>query len=170
MKQRSRYITLISLLLITNSIPTSPLSSAQAPGLPNSKLTPGATNPAVTQSTIGSTICVIGYTKTIRPPVSYTNKLKYDQLHSGYNVNGDLNMRDYEEDHLIPLEVGGHPSSPLNLFPQYYQASAGARYKDKLENKMHLLVCSGRITLKAAQAVFRGDWTAGYRKYVGALN
>jgi len=170
MKQRSRYITLISLLLITNSIPTSPTSSAQAPGLPNSKLTPGATNPAVTQSTIGSTICVIGYTKTIRPPVSYTNKLKYDQLHSGYNVNGDLNMRDYEEDHLIPLEVGGHPSSPLNLFPQYYQASAGARYKDKLENKMHLLVCSGRITLKAAQAVFRGDWTAGYRKYVGALN
>jgi|APCry1669189034_1035192.scaffolds.fasta_scaffold00154_14 hypothetical protein len=170
MKQRSRYITLISLLLITNSIPTSPTSSAQAPGLPNSKLTPGATNPAVTQSTIGSTICVIGYTKTIRPPVSYTNKLKYDQLHSGYNVNGDLNMRDYEEDHLIPLEVGGHPSSPLNLFPQYYKASAGARYKDKLENKMHLLVCSGRITLKAAQAVFRGDWTAGYRKYVGALN
>ena len=167
MKQRSRYITLISLLLITNSIPT---SSAQAPGLPNSKLTPGATNPAVTQSTIRSTICVIGYTKTIRPPVSYTNKLKYDQLHSGYNVNGDLNMRDYEEDHLIPLEVGGHPSSPLNLFPQYYKASAGARYKDKLENKMHLLVCSGRITLKAAQAVFRGDWTAGYRKYVGALN
>jgi hypothetical protein len=170
MKQRSRYITLISLLLITNSIPTSPTSSAQAPGLPNSKLTPGATNPAVTQSTIGSTICVIGYTKTIRPPVSYTNKLKYDQLHSGYNVNGDLNMRDYEEDHLIPLEVGGHPSSPLNLFPQYYKASAGARYKDKLENKMHLLVCSGRITLKAAQAVFRGDWTAGYRNYVGALN
>jgi len=170
MKQRSRYITLISLLLITNSIPTSPTSSAQAPGLPNSKLTPGATNPAVTQSTIGSTICVIGYTKTIRPPVSYTNKLKYDQLHSGYNVNGDLNMRDYEEDHLIPLEVGGHPSSPLNLFPQYYKTSAGARYKDKLENKMHLLVCSGRITLKAAQAVFRGDWTAGYRKYVGALN
>jgi hypothetical protein len=170
MEQRSRYITLISLLLITNSIPTSPTSSAQAPGLPNSKLTPGATNPAVTQSTIGSTICVIGYTKTIRPPVSYTNKLKYDQLHSGYNVNGDLNMRDYEEDHLIPLEVGGHPSSPLNLFPQYYKASAGARYKDKLENKMHLLVCSGRITLKAAQAVFRGDWTAGYRKYVGALN
>ena len=167
MKQRSRYITLISLLLVTNSIPT---SSAQAPGLPNSKLTPGATNPAVTQGTIGSTICVIGYTKTIRPPVSYTNKLKYDQLHSGYNVNGDLNMRDYEEDHLIPLEVGGHPSSPLNLFPQYYKASAGARYKDKLENKMHLLVCSGRITLKAAQAVFRGDWTAGYRKYVGALN
>jgi len=170
MKQRSRYITLISLLLITNSIPNSPTSSAQAPGLPNSKLTPGATNPAVTQSTIRSTICVIGYTKTIRPPVSYTNKLKYDQLHSGYNVNGDLNMRDYEEDHLIPLEVGGHPSSPLNLFPQYYKASAGARYKDKLENKMHLLVCSGRITLKAAQAVFRGDWTAGYRKYVGALN
>jgi len=167
MAQRSLYVTLISLLLLTNSIPA---SNAQTPGLPNSKLTPGLTNPAVTQSSIGSTICVIGYTKTIRPPVSYTNKLKYDQLHSGYNVNGDLNMRDYEEDHLIPLEVGGHPSSPLNLFPQYYTSATGARFKDKLENKMHLLVCSGRITLSAAQAVFRGDWTVGYRKYIGALN
>ena len=162
MKNRSLYATVITLFLISNTVP----ANALAIGMPNPKLTPGLTNPAVTQKNIGTTICVVGYTKTIRPPVSYTNKLKYDQLHSGYNVQGDMNMRNYEEDHLIPLEVGGHPSSKLNLFPQYYAATYGARVKDRLENKIHLLVCSGKITLKAGQAAFVPDWTVGYKKYV----
>ena len=162
MKNRSLYATVIALFLISNTVP----ANALAIGMPNPKLTPGLTNPAVTQKSIGTTICVVGYTKTIRPPVSYTNKLKYDQLHSGYNVQGDMNMRNYEEDHLIPLEVGGHPSSKLNLFPQYYAATYGARVKDRLENKIHLLVCSGKITLKAGQAAFVPDWTVGYKKYV----
>jgi hypothetical protein len=162
MKNRSLYATVIALFLISNTVPANALTI----GMPNPKLTPGLTNPAVTQKSIGTTICVVGYTKTIRPPVSYTNKLKYDQLHSGYNVQGDMNMRNYEEDHLIPLEVGGHPSSKLNLFPQYYAATYGARVKDRLENKIHLLVCSGKITLKAGQAAFVPDWTVGYKKYV----
>lgn len=162
MKNRSLYATVITLFLISNTVPANALTI----GMPNPKFTPGLTNPAVTQKSIGTTICVVGYTKTIRPPVSYTNKLKYDQLHSGYNVQGDMNMRNYEEDHLIPLEVGGHPSSKLNLFPQYYAATYGARVKDRLENKIHLLVCSGKITLKAGQAAFVPDWTVGYKKYV----
>jgi hypothetical protein len=45
-------------------------------GLPNPALTPGATNPDVTQDTISTTICVPGWTKTVRPPISYTNPLK----------------------------------------------------------------------------------------------
>ena len=162
MKNRSLYAAVIALFLISNTVPANALTI----GMPNPKLTPGLTNPAVTQKNIGTTICVVGYTKKIRPPVSYTNKLKYDQLHSGYNVQGDMNMRNYEEDHLIPLEVGGHPSSKLNLFPQYYAATYGARVKDLLENKIHLLVCSGKITLKAGQAAFVPDWTVGYKKYV----
>ena len=39
----------------------------------SSTLTPGVLNPAVTQATIRSTICGRGWTRTIRPPVSYTN-------------------------------------------------------------------------------------------------
>ena len=38
--------------------------------------TPGVLNPNVTQATIGSTICVPGWTRTVRPPVEYTNALK----------------------------------------------------------------------------------------------
>lgn len=165
MRNKSLYTVVIALLLLTNSVP----ADALVIGMPDPKLTPGALNPKVFQKTIGSTICVIGYTKTIRPPASYTNKIKYDQLHSGYNVQGDLNMRNYEEDHLIPLEVGGHPSSKLNLFPQYYPATYGARIKDKLENRIHLLICSGKITLKEGQSAFAPDWTIGYKKYLGSI-
>jgi hypothetical protein len=44
--------------------------------MPDPKITPGALNPKVRQSTIKKTICVRGGTKTVRPPVSYTNALK----------------------------------------------------------------------------------------------
>jgi len=136
------------------------------PGLPNVKATPGAVNPAVTQANIYSTICVSGYTKTIRPPVSYTNRLKYSQLDSGYNYRGDTSAHDYEEDHLVPLEVGGSPSSVKNLWPQPWLVTWNAGKKDQLENKMHSLVCSGSISLAAAQRVFMSNWIAGYQKYV----
>ena len=138
-------------------------------GLPNIKLTPGLTNPAVTQGTIRSTICIRGWTATVRPPATYTNTLKYNQLHSGYNLGGDLNMKHYEEDHIVPLEVGGNPSSPLNLFPQPRNIKLSAYLKDQLENRMHQLVCSGQLTLKVAQAVFLTNWEKGYSKYVGTL-
>lgn len=142
---------------------------SEGSGLPNTKLTPGSTNPAVTQATIRSTICVLGWTATVRPPASYTNQLKYSQLHSGYNLNGDLNMKHYEEDHIVPLEVGGSPSSSLNLFPQPRYIKIGAYLKDQLENRMHQLVCSGQISLKSAQLVFLTNWEKGYTKYVGQL-
>jgi hypothetical protein len=138
-------------------------------GLPNTKLTPGAVNPDVNQGNIRSTICVAGWTATVRPPVTYTNKLKYDQLHSGYNLNGDLNMKHYEEDHIVPLEVGGNPSSPLNLFPEPRNIKFSSYLKDQLENRIRQLVCSKQITLKAGQAIFLTNWEKGYAKYVGPL-
>ena len=66
-------------------------------------MTPGATNPAITQADIGSTICVSGWTATIRPPSSYTTALKRTGIVAyGYT---DTNLADCEEDHLISLEI-----------------------------------------------------------------
>jgi hypothetical protein len=48
----------------------------QCGDLPNAKMTPGALNLQVTQENIHETVCVKGFTKTIRPPANYTNKLK----------------------------------------------------------------------------------------------
>jgi hypothetical protein len=135
-------------------------------GLPNPTRTPGATNPAVTPRTLASTICVSGYTKTIRPPSSYTTALKRSQLATGYAVGNDRSTRDYEEDHLIPLEVGGNPTSVKNLWPEPRFGTWNASRKDALENAVHRAVCAHQISLATGQAVFAHNWIAAYPTYV----
>jgi hypothetical protein len=136
--------------------------------LPNSVRTPGAINPSVTQANIGQTICVSGWTATVRPPASTTTRLKVAQLASGYTYKGDTATGDYEEDHLISLELGGAPSAEANLWPEPYNAPEGARVKDQVENKLHALVCSGTISLATAQRAIATNWWVAYQTYVGA--
>jgi hypothetical protein len=122
-------------------------------GEPDPNCTPGAANPNVTQANIQSTICVSGYTTTIRPSTSYTNKLKAEQITEyGYT---DTNLSDYEEDHFIPLEVGGDPTSPKNLWPEY---GGSPNPKDSIENLCHKEVCNGQISLVEAQREIVTDW------------
>jgi len=108
-------------------------------------LTPGALNPDVTQATIRETICRRGWTKTIRPPVEYTNALKAKQMRE-YGLTGDPS--DYQEDHLISLELGGDPRDPRNLWPEPYPRAADV---DRIENELNAKVCSGRLSLADAQ-------------------
>ena len=85
----------------TASVAPSESPVGVVPWEPDPVLTPGATNPAVTQATIGTTICLPGWTATIRPPASYTTRLKTQQIVAyGY---ADTRTADYEEDHLISL-------------------------------------------------------------------
>lgn len=135
--------------------------------LPNGSRTPGAVNPAVTQATISRTICRTGYTRTIRPPSDYTTGLKEQQLASGYAFRGDTSTRDYEEDHLISLELGGAPRDTRNLWPEPYLATDGARVKDRVENELHDLVCSGRLSLSTAQQAIARNWWSAYQRYGG---
>jgi hypothetical protein len=108
-------------------------------------LTPGALNPDVTQATIRTTICRRGWTRTIRPPVSYTNDLKRRGLRQ-YGLRGP--PASYQEDHLISLELGGHPTDPRNLWPEPYPRAAVV---DRQENELNAQVCSGELSLADAQ-------------------
>jgi hypothetical protein len=107
--------------------------------------TPGVINPDVTQATIGSTICVRGWTRTIRPPTDYTNELKRKQMRA-YGLEGS--MAGYQEDHLISLELGGHPTDPRNLWPEPYPRAAAV---DRIENDLNAQVCAGSLSLADAQ-------------------
>jgi hypothetical protein len=131
---------------------------------PDPARTPGAINPDITQNNIRETICNPRWsTKSIRPDASYTNRLKVEQIREyGYS---DARLRDYEEDHFIPLELGGSPADPQNLWPEPFEASiadGGAHAKDKVENYLHAEVCSGALTLEQAQREISEDW---YRVY-----
>jgi hypothetical protein len=107
--------------------------------------------PAVTRDTIGSTICVPGRTRTVRPPRQFRSALKRQQMHAWDYA--DRRMGDFEEDHLIPLDLGGAPNADL---------------KDELEAVLARLVCSGRLPLADAQRAIATNWVAAYRQYVAA--
>ncbi|MEU9043749.1 MULTISPECIES: hypothetical protein [unclassified Kitasatospora] len=125
--------------------------------LPDPYCTPGAYNPAVTQDTIGQTICVSGWTATVRPSTSYTNALKVQQIAQyGY---ADTSTADYEEDHLVPLELGGAPRDPANLWPEPRYGSQPATSKDSVETKLKNAVCGGRVGLEDARSAIASDWT-----------
>ena len=135
------------------------------PVLPIAKITPGAINLAVTQSNISSTICKVGWTATIRPPSSYTSKVKEGQLTGAYSFYSDKILADYEEDHLISLQLGGSPNSIKNLWPEPYAGSLGARAKDQVETKLKKLICAKLITLHAAQIAISRNWYQAYLQY-----
>ncbi|UZJ26841.1 hypothetical protein RHODO2019_18330 (plasmid) [Rhodococcus antarcticus] len=130
--------------------------------LPDPACTPGAVDPHVTQATIGTTICRRGgYTSTVRPPASVTSTEKKSTLRA-YNDRGPSSS--YELDHLVPLELGGSPNSPRNLWPE---PGAAPNPKDTLETALHDLVCAHRMTLADAQNTIATDWVGAYRQVLG---
>lgn len=108
----------------------------------------GVLNEAVRQDNLSETVCKANWTDSIRPRSSYTNRIKFEQLED------KSVMRDYEEDHFIPLSIGGHPTDVGNLWPQSWYGSCGAKEKDKEEVRIHNRLCKGEISLKEAQDYF----------------
>ena len=138
---------------------------AQAPqGLPNPQITPGAVDPAITSQNLQSTVCVRGYTATVRPDKRVTNRLKREQIRQ-YRYS-DTDPRNYEQDHLIPLSIGGNPSDPRNMWPQPRTGEWSAEQKNDLEFVVYRLVCNGDIDLAQAQEKIARDWTAAYQAWI----
>lgn len=135
-----------------------PVTHACIAGIrPDPACTPGTTNPAVTPTTIHQTICVTGWTATVRPPVSVTDRIKTERMRA-YGVSGQPKSA-FELDHLIPLEIGGGTADVANLWPEPYTGTQGARVKDSVENRLRAAVCAGTISLAAAQHAIATDWT-----------
>ena len=92
--------------------------------------------------------------------------------HTGYCKNPDTTIKGMnsgcEVDHIISLELGGS-NDIKNLWPQPYFGHANAHDKDKLENKLHSLICSDKISIEDAQKAISTNWTVGYEKYIGKL-
>jgi hypothetical protein len=161
----------VALTLVSGSaIAATTTTKATTPDwvLPNSTVTPGATNANVNQANIKDNVCKANWTGTVRPPVSYTNKLKATQMASTYKTlvaTFGASAANYEEDHLISLQLGGSPTDPKNLWPEPY-AGNNARKKDVIETKLKNLICTGKIQLADAQKAIATNWVLAYNKYV----
>jgi hypothetical protein len=121
---------------------------------PDPHCTPGALNPAVTQATIGKTICRSGWTKTVRPPAEITDREKVASM-AAYGDHGSTSA--YEYDHLVSLELGGAVNDGRNLWPE---PGASPNPKDTIESELRRQVCDGQMSLAQAQNAIATNWVA----------
>ena len=119
--------------------------------LPDPRCTPGSIDPIVTQGNIRSTICKSGWTATVRPPESQTERFKYDVAYPAYSTPQSEKT---ELDHLVPLELGGS-NDATNLWPEPHPSSY---VKDGGENALNAAVCEGRVSLAAARDAIAANW------------
>jgi hypothetical protein len=108
------------------------------PILPDPNLTPGDSFDVTAED-----LCVVGYSKKVRNVPAEMKREVYQEYGITAHEPGD-----YEVDHLISLELGGS-NSIKNLWPQSHRTSPwNAQVKDRLEGKLHQLVCSGQLDLR----------------------
>lgn len=140
-----------------------PTPTAQSPAgptcrlgrLPDRRCTPGATFHVTVQQ-----VCARGYSRRVRKVSAATR----GQVFARYGVKTHRPGQ-YEVDHLIALELGGS-NAISNLFPEAGTPRPGFREKDKLENRLHSLVCGGKLSLSKAQRLIKRDWVGAYHRYV----
>jgi len=132
-------------------------SLAHAGALPDASKTPGAIRAVDVQ-----TLCTTK-TSAVR---NVTKSTKQDVLNAYGNPPCDNGQ--CEIDHLISLELGGS-NDISNLWPQSYIGACNAHQKDRLENRLHALVCRYEIGLEAAQHEIATDWIDAYRKYLDPI-
>jgi len=123
--------------------------------MPDPMLTPGATFGVTSEE-----LCVAGYSAKVRNVPASLKRQVFERYKITSHKPGE-----YEVDHLISLELGGS-NDISNLWPQPYNGPWNAHMKDRLENKLHQLVCDGVITLEEAQTAISQDWVEAYQKYI----
>lgn len=161
---KAKHLVIAALLIPWLIQPCVADSLPDAHDLPDAKLSPGVTRSGV----VASDICPIAHTPDLRNVNSAEKRQVYAEYgmeapHTGYCAVDE----GCEVDHLISLEIGGS-NAIQNLWPQRYSGTPwNAHVKDKLENKLHALVCAGTITLPDAQHEIATDWVAAYKKYIG---
>jgi hypothetical protein len=140
-----------STLLGRNSAPSSSERGAE----PDPSLTPGATRTVTV-----SDVCSMSHEQVVGE-VSTSLRQAVLQEYGIVNARPD----DYEIDYLIAPGLGG-VEDIRNLWPEPYTSRPwNAGVKDALEERLHQMVCAGKVDLSTAQRDIRTDWVAAYKKY-----
>jgi hypothetical protein len=127
---------------------------------PDRQCSPGAYYSKLTKSRI----CAADFrTDPIRNvPQSEKNAVKVEYGLQPVSFGNTL-----EIDHIVSLELGGS-NDIANLFPEKANLDpAGYHVKDKLENKLHDLVCDGTFTMRTVRRRIASDWQALYKTIYG---
>ena len=145
--------------------PRQPTASGQPPATFNGRCKRGrlpdrSCSPGLAATTNVARICTPGYTQQVRNVSERTKSRVYAEYGIRRHSAGQ-----YEVDHIVALELGGS-NSIKNLFPEAARPRPGFHEKDRLENRLHALVCSGRLRIRTAQKALATNWVSAYRRYV----
>lgn len=124
---------------------------------PRLAITPGETRPITLNE-----VCLNSSAQVISPDIPESVRR---QVFAAYGIKSPQSGQ-FEVDYLITPDLGG-TESIRNLWPQPYSARWNARVKDQLEQRLHTLVCGGKLDLATAQHDIAVDWIAAYKRYVG---
>ena len=126
---------------------------------PDRRCSPGAYYSALTTTVI----CSAGFRTSSIRNVPQSTKFAVE---TEYGMQASYYGYTIEIDHIVPLELGGS-NTIANLFPEPGSGPANYHDKDRLENRLHDLVCSGAITLRAARSAIAANWEALYQRVFG---
>ena len=126
---------------------------------PDRRCSPGAYYSGLTTTVI----CAAGFrTATIRA-VTESERFAVERE---YGMAARPYGHTIEIDHIVALELGGS-NDIANLFPEAGSGLDNYHVKDRLENRAHDAVCSGALSLSAAQTAIAANWEALYRRLFG---
>jgi hypothetical protein len=127
--------------------------------LPDRRCSPGA---FFTDATLAM-ICTPGYSAKVRNVPESEKAAVYAE----YGIPRTHYARPYEIDHIVSLELGGS-NDVANLYPEAASnPSPGYHVKDRLENRLHSLVCSHQLGLRSVQRAIASNWVVLYRSVYG---
>jgi hypothetical protein len=126
--------------------------------LPNTFQTPGAT-----LKVDAKRVCAADFEASLKPVANWQKEQALERYgERPESFKGEI-------DHLVPVILGGS-NDPDNLWPMHGAGEMTPEAKAHLAERLHALVCDGKISLKDAQNAFKKDWTKSYKQYMGALN
>jgi len=123
------------------------------PLVPDVNLTPGAVGTMTSRQ-----VCTADEPAERRPPLSVQQAVFHE-----YGIDG-APPQEFEVDHLVTPALGG-TDDIRNLWPESYRPEWNAHVKDELEDRLHDLVCQGKLDLPTAQHDMATNWISAYKKY-----
>jgi hypothetical protein len=108
-------------------------------------------------------LCSAEFTGSIKPITHWQR----DEVLTRYGIRPE--SFDGTLDHLIPVSLGG-TNDPDNVYPFHASGEFTVDGKNQLGERLHQLVCDGKLSLKDAQSAVKKDWTRAYKQYVQASN
>lgn len=126
---------------------------------PDRRCSPGAYYSKLTKAVICSSTFRTSQVRNVPQSVKFDVEREYGMEARRYGSSLEI-------DHIVSLELGGS-NEIANLFPETLFAHPGYRIKDKLENKLHDLVCSGAMTLRSVRVRIASDWQKLYKQVYG---